>query len=76
MKNAKFLTISLLTILFSITAVTLYTYHTINKSQDSLETHITQVLLSQKQLYDTYTEKSLESLEQFASIYAGNKQIQ
>lgn len=76
MKGRSFTHIYLLTCLLSGAGVLLITFDLIEDHQRKFRANVTQVLNYHKQIYEISVEERLKGLEQLASIYAGDKQIQ
>jgi len=75
-KDSKFMKFYLLTAVLSLAGVILLTWGTINTQRDEFKNSITQVLQAQRDLYENNLHTTLETLEQIASIYAGDERVQ
>ena len=76
MGKSKFILTYISIMIISISAVVLFAWIDINSSEKAFAERIKQTLKSQKRLYEIHTEKTFKSLEQLASVYAGDKRIQ
>lgn len=76
MRGHSYIRIYLLTCLLSGAGVLYLTFDIIADHKRKFQANVSQVLNYHKQIYEISVEERLKGLEQIASIYAGNKQIQ
>ncbi len=74
--NLKFKKYYLIIAIISLLITIFFGWYIITSKHQSIKEHVEQVLFAQEQLYKIHFKKTLETLEQLSSMYAGDKIVQ